>query len=191
MAGRTGRRKRKPGHMRTIADLSKDNLRVAGDAIETMIEFRAYLPTDGMLVILSGKFRDDIREELGVPPLTPAGLGPERKRLDDLEDADLDRLFEAVLVLNGRFTGHMDDPELPKCLADVLARVGHARTARISTAEAPWHRRGDLHERQRTADAFPIERASVTPRVPHQSTPRPEPGSIVITPLPVSGESGG
>ena len=69
----------------------------------------------------------------------------------------------------------MDDPELPKCLADVLGRVGLARTARISTAEAPWHRRGDLHERQRTADAFPIERASVTPRVPHQSTPRPEP----------------
>jgi hypothetical protein len=122
--------------MRTIADLPKDDLRVAGDAIETVIEFRAYLPTDGMMIILAGRFRDDIREELGVPPLTPAGRGPERKLLDDMEDADLGRLLEAVLILNGRFTGYMDDPELPKCLADVLARVGHVRTARIVALEA-------------------------------------------------------
>jgi hypothetical protein len=122
--------------MPTLSDLPMDHLRAAGDAIETVIDFRAYLPTDGMLIILAGRFRDDIREELGVPPLNPAGRGPERKPLDDLEDADLDRLFEALVILNGHFTRYMDDPELPKCLADVLARVGYARAARIVTAEA-------------------------------------------------------
>jgi hypothetical protein len=66
-----------------------------------------------------------------MPPLNPASRGPERKRLDDLEAAELDRLFEAVLMLSGRFTGYMDDPELPRRLADVLALVGSARVARI------------------------------------------------------------
>jgi hypothetical protein len=122
--------------MRTIADLSKDDLRVAGDAIETVIEFRAYLPTDGMLIMLAGKYRDDIRELLGMPLLEPVSHEPECKKLEALKGADLDRLFEAVLILNGRFTGYMDDPELPRCLADVLARVGYARAARIVAAEA-------------------------------------------------------
>jgi hypothetical protein len=122
--------------MPTLSDLPMDHLRAAGDAIETVLDFRACLPTDGMLIMLAGRWRDDIREELGVPPLNPASRGPERKRLDDLEDADLDRLFEAVLILNGRFTGYMDDPELLKCLADVLSRVGFARAARIVAAEA-------------------------------------------------------
>ena len=121
--------------MPALSDLPLDHLRVAGDAIETVIEFRAYLPTDGMLIMLSGKFRDDIREELGVPP-NPASGGPERKRLEDLEDANLERLFGALVILDGRFTGYMDDPELPKCLADVLARAGYARAARIVAAEA-------------------------------------------------------
>ena len=122
--------------MRTIADLSKDQLRVAGDAIETVLEFRAYLSTDGMLIMLAGKFRDDIRELLGVPSLPRVSRATERKALGGMEAAELDRLFEAVLILNGGFTRYMDDPELPKCLADVLGRVGFERAARIVAAEA-------------------------------------------------------
>lgn len=122
--------------MPTLADLPLDHLRAAGDAIETVLDFRAYLSTDGMLVMLAAKFRDDIRELLGVPPLPRVSRAPKRKALDSMEAAELDRLFEAVLILNDRFTRYLDDPELPKCLADVLGRVGFERAARIVAAEA-------------------------------------------------------
>jgi hypothetical protein len=48
-----------------LTELPKADLRAAGDAIETLIEFRAYLPPAGPLVMLAGKFRDDIRDALG------------------------------------------------------------------------------------------------------------------------------
>jgi hypothetical protein len=122
--------------VRTIAELSTDDLRVAGDAIETVIDLRAYLPTDGTLIMLAGRFRDDIREELGVPPLKPAGRGPERKHLDDLGDEELDRLATAVSTLVGRFRVFIDDPELATQLGDLNARLCIRLYARATAEEA-------------------------------------------------------
>ena len=122
--------------MPSLTELSTAGLRDAGDAVETVIEFRDYLPPGGMLLMLAGRWRDDIRELLKVPPLERVSRSPERKKFDDLKAAELDRLFEAVLMLNGRFTGYMDDPELVRRLADVLAQVGSARVARVILEEA-------------------------------------------------------
>jgi hypothetical protein len=86
--------------------------------------------------MLAGRWRDDIRELLAMPPLGRVKRSPKIKAIEGIEDADLDRLFEAVLMLNRRFTGYMDDPELVRRLADVLAQVGSARVARVIPEEA-------------------------------------------------------
>ena len=127
---------RKATPVRTIAELSTDDLRVAGDTIETVIDLRAYLPTDRTLIMLAGRFRDDIREELGVPPLEPACRGLERKRLDDLSDEELDKLAKAVTALVGRFRVFIDDPELATQLGDLNARLCIRLYARATAEEA-------------------------------------------------------
>jgi hypothetical protein len=109
--------------MTTVKELSIDDLRVAGDAIETLIDLRTYLPADGKLVMLAGRFRDDIREELGVPPLERPDRSSESKRLDELEDEDLDKLAYAVGALVSEFRKVMDDPELVRRLGDLNAAL--------------------------------------------------------------------
>jgi hypothetical protein len=121
--------------MRTITELSTEELRVVGDAVETVIDLRAYLPTDGMLIMLAGRFRDDIREELGVPPLKPAGRGSEPKQLDELGDDELDRLATAVSTLMGRFGPFMEDPALVTLLGDLHARLTMRVFERANAAE--------------------------------------------------------
>jgi hypothetical protein len=121
--------------VRTIAELSTDELRLAGDAIETVIDLRAYLPPDGTLIMLAERFRDDIRELLGVPVLKPANRDPERNQLNDLADEELDRMAEAVTALVGRFRPFIDDPELVKQLSDLHARVCVRLYARATAEE--------------------------------------------------------
>jgi hypothetical protein len=122
--------------MPAITQLSTDSLREAGDAIETVIEFRDYLPQGGMLLMLAGKWRDDIRELLGMTTLDRVSRRPDRQKLDGLEDGDLDRLAGAVILLVGAFKCHMDDPELPRQLTDVLGMITLERRARAGTEEA-------------------------------------------------------
>ena len=99
--------------MRYLTDLPIADLRTAGDAIETLIDFRAYTPPGyGFLITLAGKFRDDIRDVLEMPLLEHAYRGHEVKSLDNLAAEELDHLAKAVDVLVGRFTPFMDDPEL-------------------------------------------------------------------------------
>lgn len=98
--------------MRQLTDLPIADLRVAGDAAETLIDFRAHLPPEGMLVMLAGKFRDDIRDALGMKRLEPAYRGTEVRPLGGLTGAALDRLAKAAGILLGRFTPFIDDPEL-------------------------------------------------------------------------------
>jgi hypothetical protein len=121
--------------MPAITQLSTDSLREAGDAIETVIEFRDYMPFGGMLLMLAGKWRDDIREMLGMPTLDRVSRGPDRKKLGGLEDGDLDRLAGAVILLVGAFTRYMDDPELPRQLTDVLGMITLEKRARAGAEE--------------------------------------------------------
>jgi hypothetical protein len=105
--------------MPAITELPIDDLRVAGDAIETLIDLRACLPADGKLLMLAGRFRDGIREELGMPPLERPERGSESKRLDELEEEDLDKLAYAVDTLVSAYRKVMDDPELVRRLGDL------------------------------------------------------------------------
>ena len=68
-------------------------------------------------------FRHDIREVLGMPPLERPERGSESKRLDELEDAELDKLSCAVGTLVSEFRKVMDDPELVKRLGDLNAAL--------------------------------------------------------------------
>lgn len=107
--------------MRAPNEVTPDELREAHDAAGTLISerFRSYLPGRVMLMLL-GKFRDDVAEPLGMglPPL-PRRSGPVRVvKLDDLTSSELGTLSDSVLILLTRFTALMDDPLLPKLLRE-------------------------------------------------------------------------
>jgi hypothetical protein len=122
--------------MPSLSELSKAKLRDAGDAIETVIEFRDYLPPGGMLLMLAGRWRDDIRELLDMPPLERVSRGKHRKPLGSLEPEDLERLAQAVILLVGSLTGYMDDPELSSRLTDLLGTLAFEQRARVVTEGA-------------------------------------------------------
>jgi hypothetical protein len=88
-----------------------------------LIRFRAYLPPDGTLVMLAGRFRDDIRDVLDMEPLQRAYRGQERDSLDELTSAELDTVAGAVGILLDRFTPFMDDPELSKLLRELRSSL--------------------------------------------------------------------
>ena len=118
-------------------DLPITDLRLAGDAVETLIEFRAYLPPDEKLVMFAGTFRDDIRELLGMPELAVAKRGAEVEPLSEMPNEDFTNLFQSVAVLIGKFTTWMDDPELVillKTLHDLL-RMEETRRDALKAAE--------------------------------------------------------
>jgi hypothetical protein len=118
-----------------LTELSLDELRVAGDATETLIDLRAYLPPDGMLIMLAGRFRDDIREELRMKPLAHASRGSERKTLDDLTAQEATMLSKVVATLLDRFAPFMEDPELPKLLRELRQKLTVVVLERAHAAE--------------------------------------------------------
>jgi hypothetical protein len=118
-------------------DLPMNDLRLAGDTIETVIDRRAYLPPDEKLVMFAGTFRDDIRELLGMPELAVAKRGAEVEPLSEMPNEDFTNLFQSVAVLIGKFTTWMDDPELVillKTLHDLL-RTEETRRDALKAAE--------------------------------------------------------
>lgn len=126
--------------MPSLKELSTDELRVLGDAIETVIDCRDYLPPGGMLLMEAGKLRDEIRGLLLMPPLGRVTREPGRKPLDSLAGADLDRLTEAVLILTGAFPDHLD-PEMLRRLIDLhTAIVFERRTRALADQFAPERR---------------------------------------------------
>jgi hypothetical protein len=75
------------------------DLRLAGESIETVIDFRDYLTPEPTLVMLAGRFRDDIRKQLGMPELPRAYRRAVVKPMASLDDKEFDQLFKAVGVL--------------------------------------------------------------------------------------------
>lgn len=121
--------------MRFLSELPKADLRAAGDAIETLIEFRAYLPPAGPLVTLAGKFRDDIRDELGLPLPERPSRGLEVKPLSELAEEEFGKLSKAVGMLVGRFTPWIDDPELIAGLSEMHQLLSVQAAERVQLAE--------------------------------------------------------
>lgn len=94
-----------------------------GDAVETLIEFRDYLPPGDTLLDLALRFGDEIRELLGMPVLPRVSRGPERKPLDGLEDTDLGRLSRALVILSPEFADYLTSPEMISHLTAVFREV--------------------------------------------------------------------
>lgn len=121
--------------MRSLSELPKDTLKVARDSAETLLSFKAYLPPGGLLLMLVGRFRDDILEVLGDGDGTEdkelARRGRERRSLDELTSVELDTVAGAVVILlQRRFTEVMDDPALPKLLDEFQDKLTDQRTER-------------------------------------------------------------
>jgi hypothetical protein len=102
--------------MKDAAELDPDALKVALNAVDSLLSFRAYAP-GGLFVILLGKFRDDLRDDLGMDTEQPAQRGSLRLALDKLDSIEIGTVGGAVLILRQpRFTRIMDDPMLPQML---------------------------------------------------------------------------
>jgi hypothetical protein len=122
--------------MPSLTELSTEDLRDAGVAVETVIEFRDYLPPDRALLERAGKLRDDIRELLALPEAPRVSRSPERRMLRDMADADLDRLVKAVHTLLSRFEDYVEDAGMSRHLATVLSALGFELVARTMAEEA-------------------------------------------------------
>lgn len=109
--------------MPSLTELPADALQVVRDSADVLLRFRDFLPPNGLLVMLAGRFRDDVREALELEPLPRAYHGRERRSLDELTSVELDTLAGAVAVLlQDRFSSCMDDP----ALAPLLRELGGA-----------------------------------------------------------------
>ena len=104
----------------TTADpttLDAEAVKLALHCVDTVMRFQAY--TLGMrLVMLLGKFRDDIREAHGKGGLQPPRRGSLHLPLRELAPGELDTLANSVDTLQDQFAPFMDDPELADSLAE-------------------------------------------------------------------------
>jgi hypothetical protein len=104
--------------MRSLTEMTPDELHVAHDAAAALLRFRVYSPPGGMLVMLAGKFRDDVRDVLELELEPPAHRGRDHRSLDELTSVELDTVAGATGILLDRFTPFMDDPALPRLLTE-------------------------------------------------------------------------
>jgi hypothetical protein len=117
--------------MRSLTDLDTDALKVALEASDTLMQHKQFLPRGGLLLMLLSRFRDDTRESLGMGAERYPGRGKVFRSLDQLTTVELDTLAGAVGTLfQDRFTAVMDDPELPKLLAEFQDRLNDQKTER-------------------------------------------------------------
>jgi len=116
--------------MPALAELPSDALHVAHEAASVLIRFRDFLPPGGLLVMLAGKFRDDLGEALELEPGERAYRGRDLRSLDELTSVELDTLDGAVGILLSRFTAYMDDPELAPLLRNLRGPLADQKAER-------------------------------------------------------------
>lgn len=117
--------------MRSLKDLGTDALKVALTACDTLMERKAYMPRGGLLVMLLGRYRDDVREALDMDTEDIPRRGKVHRPLDEMTSAELDAAWgAATTLLQDRFTRHMDDPDLPKLLRAFQGDLSGQKTKR-------------------------------------------------------------
>jgi hypothetical protein len=117
--------------MHSLADLDSDALDLARYSAGTLVRFKGYLPPGGLLLMLTGRFRDDVLDALGAEPELPPKRGTERCSLDELTSTELDTLSAAVGFLADRFSGFMDDPALPRLLQEFRDALNVQKEERV------------------------------------------------------------
>lgn len=126
--------------MRSLKDLHPDELEVALNAANALMQHKQFLPRDGLLLMLVSRFRDDTREALGMEAERYPGHRQVVRSLDELTSVELDTVSGAVMILlQDRFKRVMDDPALPKLLDEFQDKLTDERTerAQIRTSMAP------------------------------------------------------
>jgi hypothetical protein len=124
--------------MRSLRDLHLDELEVALKSADALMSFKKYLPPGGLLVMLLGRWRDDIRGVLRMEAEDIPHRGNERKPLDELTSVELDTVSGAVgILLQDRFQTRMCDPELPKQLREFDGSLTQQKTERAQL-RASW-----------------------------------------------------
>jgi hypothetical protein len=98
-------------------ELDGEALGVALHCADSVLRFRSYTP-GSLLVMLLGKFRDDLRDAHGKETLMPAQRGSQHLPIGELELSDLDTARDSAGTLLEQFGPFMDDPELPELLRD-------------------------------------------------------------------------
>jgi hypothetical protein len=117
--------------MQSLAQLDSDALKLARQSANTLMKFKAYLPPGGLLLMLLGKFRDDVLEVLEVERDPLPKRGTERHPLDELTSIELDTVCGAVGILLSRFTAYMDDPALPDLLGQFRDALNQQKAERV------------------------------------------------------------
>jgi hypothetical protein len=101
--------------MPSLETLDPRAIKVIAAATDTVYGFREYLP-GRVLLAMVWHFRNDLREQMRAARESCPGQ-PVPQELRGLEAHEFDALAGAVAVMiEGRFTAVMDDPDLPKRL---------------------------------------------------------------------------
>jgi hypothetical protein len=117
--------------MRSLTELPRDELKVALDANEVMVRFKAYLPSGSPLYLLVLKFRNNVRAALQMERGELPERGNARWPLDALTSLEFDRVRGAVtILLQERFTACMADPTLPRLLCEYMEALNEQRAER-------------------------------------------------------------
>jgi hypothetical protein len=121
----------KAGHMPSLKDLHLDELEVALNAADALMEHRTFLPRGGLLLMLLSRLRDDIRNAIGAETERSPGHGQVFRLLDEMTSTELDAVSGAVsTLLEKRFTVVMDDPALPTLLDEYRDKLNDQKTER-------------------------------------------------------------
>jgi hypothetical protein len=116
-------------------ELDGDALGIALYCIDSVLRFRSYTP-GSMLVMLLGKFRDDLRDAHGNHTLLPAQRGSQHLPIGELDLSDLDTACDSAGTLLDQFEPFMDDPELPELLRDLGDILNAEKADRAALREA-------------------------------------------------------
>lgn len=123
--------------MRSLEDLPKDELKIAEEAATALIDHKAYLPPGGLLLMLLGRWRDDLWDVLDMEREDLPQRGRDRKSLGELTGIELDTVSGAVtILLQDRFRDVMDDPALPRLLEEYQDKLTDQKTERIKASMA-------------------------------------------------------
>jgi hypothetical protein len=119
--------------MHSLTELDQDKLNLARQCAGTLIVFKAYLPAGGTLLMLIGKFRDDVLDVMAAERDPSPQRGTERYPLDKLTPIALDTVSGAASILLDSFTPYMDDPLLPRLLRRYHADLNTLKAERTKT----------------------------------------------------------
>jgi hypothetical protein len=115
----------------SLTELPVDTLHAARQSCLTLLidQHRIYLDGGALPLVMLGKLRDDVGEQLGMEPLgksTPIEL----RGIGEATDAELNSMEWATCTLLDRCRGAIDDPALAEYLVGLQASIDRERADR-------------------------------------------------------------